>query len=142
MVHLAHHQHYVEEAHDQIHPREPYEREEHATRGDEGRYTFRGAEEPVGEPGLAAELGREPSCCVGDKREGYGEHQDPEHPTRSVKAAPPKQEGRHHHDGYEDGSQADHDMVAVVEERDVIRPVLLGEGLEALHLGVPVLVDQ
>ena len=33
-------------------------------------------------------------------------------------------------------------MVAVVEERDVVRPVLLGEGVEAPDLGVPVLVDE
>ena len=34
---LAHHEHDVEEAHDQVHPRETYEREEHAARRDERR---------------------------------------------------------------------------------------------------------
>src|SRR5215207_575800 len=68
MGHLAHHEHDVEEAHDQVHPREPYEREEHAARGDEWRDTLRCSEDAVGEPGLAPELRGKPSCCVRDER--------------------------------------------------------------------------
>src|SRR3712207_2449728 len=142
VLHLAYHQHDVEEAHDEVHPREAYEREEHAPRGDEGRDALRGPEEAVGEPGLAPELGREPSGGVRDEGEGYGEHQDPEHPARLVEPPPPQEKGRQGHDPYKERPEADHDVVGVVEERDVVRPVLLREGLEALHLGVPVLVDE
>src|SRR5829696_8918709 len=35
--HLTHHEHDVEEAHHKVHPREPYEREEHVARGDQRR---------------------------------------------------------------------------------------------------------
>src|SRR5215211_1966877 len=46
---LAHHEHDVEEAHYQVHPCEPYKREEHAARGDERGDTLRRPEEAVGE---------------------------------------------------------------------------------------------
>src|SRR5215210_6760199 len=139
---LAHHEHDVEEAHDQVHPREPYEREQHAARGDEWRDTLRSSEDAVGEPWLASELRCEPPCGVRDEREWDGEHQDPEHPASIVQPAPPQQERGQDHNGYEDGPEADHDVVAVVKERDVVRPVLLREGVEPLYLGVPVLVDE
>src|SRR5215216_3831211 len=94
------------------------------------------------EPGLTAEFGGEPPGGVRDEREGHGEHQDPEHPAGAVQKTPPQQERGDDHDRYEDGPEADHDVVTVVEERDVLRPVLLREGVETLHLGVPVLVDE
>src|SRR5215216_5613122 len=81
VIHLAYDQQDVEEAHDQIHARKSYEREEHVARGDLGRFTLRGSEEAVGEPGLSPEFGREPPCGVRDEREGYGEHENPEHPA-------------------------------------------------------------
>src|SRR3712207_6816213 len=128
VLHLAYHQHDVEEAHDEVHPCKAYEREEHVARGDQRRDALRGPEEAVGEPGLAPELGREPPGGVRDKGEGYGEHQDPEHPARLVEPSPPQQKCRQDHDPYEERPQANHDVVAVVEERDIIRPVPLREG--------------
>src|ERR671921_638244 len=42
--HLAHHEHEVEEAHDEVHPRKSYEREEHVARGDQGRRSLGSAQ--------------------------------------------------------------------------------------------------
>src|SRR5215213_5805534 len=81
---LAHHEHDVQEAHDQVHPRETYEGEKHAAGGDERRDPLRGSEDAVGEPGLAPEFGGEPPGGVRDEREGRGEHQNPEHPAGAV----------------------------------------------------------
>src|SRR5215212_595656 len=51
---LANHEHDVQEAHDQVHPSEPYECEEDAARGDQGRDALRRPEDAVCEPGLTA----------------------------------------------------------------------------------------
>src|SRR5918998_4142627 len=69
VAYLAHHDEHVEEAHDEVQPHEPDEREEHAARRDQRRDALLRTEEPVGEPRLSSELRAEPPGGVGYKRE-------------------------------------------------------------------------
>ena len=111
-----------------------------------GRYRFRvavlRAHQSVNEPGLAAKFGGQPSGGVRDVRERCGEHENPEHPTRGIKFAAPKQQQRNHHFRDEQRSESDHDVVAVIEQRDIVRPVFLGKRVEAANLRAPAAVGQ
>src|ERR671910_1693145 len=60
VVHLTHHEDDVQEAHDQVHPHKADKGEEHVAGGQQRRDTLFGAEEAVGEPGLASQLGGVP----------------------------------------------------------------------------------
>ena len=52
-----------------------------------------GAQEPVDDPGLAPDLGREPAELVGDLRPEHREDEDPEQPPRAEEEpAPPAEQ--------------------------------------------------
>ena len=82
----------------------------------------------VDEPRLAPELGGHPAGGGGDVREREGEHQHPEHRPRSSRAGPRQSSERGDaHQRDEQRAEAGHDVERVVEQLDVVGPVVLGE---------------
>ena len=96
----------------------------------------------VDQPGLAAEFGRHPAGRVGDVRERQREHQDPEHPARVEESSAPEQERGERHDRDEDRPQADHDVIAVIEQRDVVAATDRAGTRSGPDLGLPAPVGQ
>ena len=100
------------------------------------------AHQAIDQPGLAADLGRDPTRRVGDIGKRRGQHQQPQHlRARKQTAAPQVERGKRHH-GDEDGAQPHHDVIAEIEQRNVVGPAILRKRVEALHLGLPALIGQ
>jgi hypothetical protein len=63
------------------------------------------------------------------------------HPALKESAAPQQQQSNRH-DRDEERPQANHDVVTVIKQRDVIRPILFRESVESADVGIPAPVSQ
>src|SRR5262245_56937866 len=80
------------------------------------------AHQSVDEPWLPSQFCGQPARRIRDKRKWETKHHNPEHPSRFKQPPAPKQEGRRDTDGNEDGSETHHDVVAVIQEWNVVGP--------------------
>src|SRR6266576_5510952 len=80
-----------------------------------------------GNPRLATKFGCEPTGDIGDEWEWYRQEQNPVHPARDEEPAPPKHETGQGHDGNENGTQPNHDVVAVIEHFNIIGALIGGK---------------
>ena len=133
---LAHEQH-ENDRQDHVEAHEADQRKEAVARGDALRGPGRRAHESVDQPGLAPDLGGDPAGRVRDVGQGDGEHERPEQRAALKETAAQEPEQRDPHQRQEDRPQANHQVVAVIEEADVVGALVGREGVEARDLGVP-----
>ncbi len=93
-----------------------------------GEVTVRRPHQPVNQPGLPPDLRRHPARRIRDVWEREAQHQNPQQPARIVKASRATA-------GNSDNAitamnsrpQPHHDVIAEIEQRDVVRPFLARE---------------
>ena len=102
----------------------------------------RGADEAVDEPGLAADFGGHPAGGGGDVGQRPTEQETPENPARGVELASPQIEGGDGHQRAEPRPEADHDVVAVEQQRQRGGPLVAGKVVESFDLGGGGAVDE
>ncbi len=129
-------QHEVEHPEDEIEPGEAEQGEQRGTRMHQRAAAIGRAQQPVHQPGLPAEFGGHPPGGGGDVGEGEGEHEHPQQPPAGEQPAAHVLHQRHPHQRDEDGAQAGHDVEGVVQQFDVGRPLVLGEGQQAVDLAM------
>ena len=100
------------------------------------------AHQAVDEPGLAANFGGDPAGGVGDEWKGKRKHQNPERGRRIEERSAIELEGRKEQDRNEDRAEADHDVIAEIEERDIVGPEILRKFVEAFHFRAPGAVGE
>ena len=102
------------------------------------RGAFAGAHQAVDEPGLAAEFGGHPTGGVGDVGKAAAAASAPTAGAwcrtvcRASRQRPARPMTRD-----EDGAESDHDVEAVVEQRDIVGPLIARERVEAVDFGAP-----
>src|SRR5664279_313997 len=64
------------------------------------------------------------------------------HPARSPQGSAPPQEYARDHDYGEDRSQAYHDVVAVIEQGDIVGTIRFREGVQTFHFRVPAAIGE
>ena len=64
------------------------------------------------------------------------------HPARGEEPAPPEHETGQGHDGDENGTQPNHDMVAVIEHFNIVGALVGGKSIESLDLRCPAAVGE
>src|SRR6476646_175619 len=106
------------------------------------RIALAGAHESVDQPGLAANFRGHPAGGVGDIRQRQAEHDDPEQPARFIQLSSPQQERSRSHYGDEDRPQSGHDVIAVIQQRDIRGPLVLRKLIQAFDLGSTGAVNQ
>ena len=107
-------------------------------RRDARRNTVGGAHQAVNQPRLPAQLGRHPAGRGGDVGKRQRQHQSPQQRAAAVqprratttmrRAASARMSMR---------SQSHHDVIAVIEQRDVVRPLIAGKILQAFAPPLP-----
>src|SRR5579871_3256845 len=113
----------------QVHAHES-EKSEQAITGRHGlRITIGRAHERVDEPGLASQFGGYPAGSVRDVRERQRKQENPQHPARRKQLALLQEESCNKRDRDEQRSQSHHDVIAVIEQLDICRPLIFGEGV-------------
>ncbi len=106
------------------------------------RIPLAGSHEAVNQPGLTADLSGHPAGGVGDIRQRQAKHDDPKDPARFIQFLAPKQERCCGHHGDEDCPQSGHDVIAVIEQRDIRGPLVFGKFIQAFYLGGGSAIDQ
>ena len=127
MLDLAQHQEQEQHGKHGVHPQEAQEAEPAVACRHHLGVAVHGAQQAVNQPGLAAKFGRHPAGGVGD----VGQRETAAAGSRASSARC-RAGSRHSRnaaiDGHrdEDRPQPDHDVVGVIEQRNVVGPVLLG----------------
>src|SRR6267154_1694889 len=90
--------------------------------------------EAVDQPGLPAQFGRHPPQCVGDVRKGKRQHQYPQQRGAGFQSAAAILESGKGHQDDENRAQRDHQVKRVVQQLDVVGPLILWVFLKPLHV--------
>ena len=84
------------------------------------------------DPRLPSQLGGPPARGRRDVGERERQHQHPEHGACRRQPSPPEEQRRDPHHQDEERPEPDHDVVAVIKELDVLRPLVLREVVQPL----------
>src|SRR4030081_2414604 len=125
-----------------IHAKDAERGEEAVASADRGGCARRGSDEAKDEPGLTADFSSHPAGSGGDVRQGPTQQEAPENPARGVELASPEIERSDGHERAEPSSEADHDVVAVKQQRQGGRPLVAGKVIEALDFSGGGAVDE
>ena len=125
-----------------VHAEEAEQRKEAVANADMGGCARRGSDEAKDEPGLTADFSSHPAGSGGDVRQGPTQQEAPENPARGVELASPEVERSDGHERAEPSSEADHDVVAVKQQRQGGRPLVAGKVIEALDFSGGGAVDE
>src|SRR6476646_4026124 len=106
------------------------------------RIAFRGAHEAIDQPGLPSDLRSHPTRGVGNIGQRQAEHDDPEQPARFIQLSAPQQKRARGHHGDENRPKAGHDVIAVIEQRNIRRPLVFRKFVQTLYLGRAGAIDQ
>src|ERR1700674_787593 len=125
-----------------VHPHEANQREPSIARDHARRDTAGGAHQSVDQPGLPPQFGSHPSGGVGDIWQGHAQHQHPQHPTGVIQFSAPQQQRSQNHHGDENGPEPHHHVIAVVKQRNLVRPFCLRKVGQAFDVRAPLPISQ
>ena len=110
-----------------VHPDEAEQRKEHVAGGDVGETPSRVRMQAVDDPGCRPSSAVNQPAVLAMKGNGTASIRIQSIQRDSKSLPPPEQQGRQRHDGDEDRPEPDHDVIAVVEQRNVVRPLVARE---------------